>query len=454
MTHLRLLAPVAVDFGTTLGVASRDPEGYAELWRSARKPVEHVSDLPAGTKVALHHTEVVRSTLYDRLDKDSLPRPLHVLTVTCDADTLGHEPVAHATIVETEMRLYDHGIALLEIGLDVAAPPAGAPEDWLTKLQEQGVAMAAALAQTITTRVLDPVLSTVRELDPDHEVVEAAASEDSSARLESGLALWVARSLLVDPGDRAMLAHWTKGAIDDESEQARQDLLDGTGDRLVRWLNYAFVDVDGEGAAAFKEDGRFDDQWQGVGYAQVTYAVLDRIDARLATVLAESAAATERWQLEELKEQLVGLSGRAEVAIMDRQQLAKYLTRAVRRHMEEMLSVWDHDGLLQEPVQFKIEACGRRLDDLTARRTARSGVVTDLILLGIGVTSIASTAVAIIEFGRTSASDSLSTGYDLGGSRFTSWFSAQPIDAVLLVSGVISVVLVLLYLYFRRDDRS
>ena len=95
---------------------------------------------------------------------------------------------------------------------------------------------------------------------------------------------------------------------------------------------------------------------------------------------------------------------------------------------------------------------GRRLDDLAARRAARSGRVTDLILMGIGITSIASIALAISQFGRSAASDPLATGYDLGASDFTSWFAAQPVDVILLASAAASAVLVVLSLYFRRDD--
>lgn len=454
MTHLRLLVPVVVDFGIVPGAASRDPEGYASLWTRLAQRFDDASALPAGTTLSVHHTTRVRSVnQYSRIDEDSLGRPLHVLTLTGDAAALTARTGTDLTITSAELALYDHGVALLEIGVDAGAVPASDTASWLDGLQAGGVALAEQLARQITTQALDPVLAVARGLDPEHEVVEAPLQEDDPALADLGEALWVSRSLLVAPADRGALAHWTKDVVGGEDEQLRSALLDGDSDRLVRWLNYAFVDVDGEGSAAFAR-GRFADHWQGLRYAQMTYAVLDRIDSRLALVLAEAAAATERWQLEALRQSLVALSGRAEVAIIERQHLAKYLKRSVRVHMVQTLEGWDYAELLEGPVQFKIEACGRRLDDLTSKRTARSGFITDLILLGIGVTSIASTSLAIIDFGRASATDPISTGYDLGGSDFTSWFAAQPIDAVLLVSGVLSVILVLLYMYFRRDDRG
>ena len=136
---------------------------------------------------------------------------------------------------------------------------------------------------------------------------------------------------------------------------------------------------------------------------------------------------------------------------MERRDLAKYLKRAVRREMDAILAFWGYEKLLEEPVRFKIETCDRRLAELAARRTARSAMFTDLILLGIGVTSILGTALALTEFGRSIASDPASTVYDLGRSSIVEWVAAQPADAILLASGMTSVLMVVLYLFFRRD---
>jgi hypothetical protein len=195
----------------------------------------------------------------------------------------------------------------------------------------------------------------------------------------------------------------------------------------------------------------FRDQWDALRYAQVFYGTLDRIDTRLSKILADSAAATSRWDLEQLREHLLALSQRAELIIMERQDLSKYLKRSVRVEMDAILEFWDYEGLLAQPVRFKIEICDRRLAELAARRTARSGMFTDLILLGIGVTSILATALAVTEFGRSMANDPDMAVYDLGRSSMVEWVAAQPADAILIASGVVSLLLVVMYLFFRRD---
>lgn len=70
------------------------------------------------------------------------------------------------------------------------------------------------------------------------------------------------------------------------------------------------------------------------------------------------------------------------------------------------------------------------------------------------MTSILGTALALTEFGRSIASDPEMAAYDLGRSGIVDWVAAQPADAVLISSGVVSVLLVIVYLFFRRDRNS
>jgi hypothetical protein len=79
---------------------------------------------------------------------------------------------------------------------------------------------------------------------------------------------------------------------------------------------------------------------------------------------------------------------------------------------------------------------------------------TDIILLGIAMTSVLATALALTEFGRAVANDPEMAVYDFGRSSIVAWVAAQPADAILISSGVISVLIVLIYLFFRRDHRA
>ncbi|MEE6310275.1 hypothetical protein V1634_25900 [Plantactinospora veratri] len=470
MTQLRILAPVVVDFYAVPGAALRDPGAHARFWAerqpaldallprlAARGPAEVAGPPPT---VVLKHTRPRSSlNLYRSISEHAAERTLHVLTGRLRPEHLTQRPgdLLWAGTVEISFRLYDHGLMLLEMLAEVdpwLAGQTGPLPARLDGLQARAVELGEQTAREIVRRYLDPVLALLREADRDEEVLRAATPADDPVTAEFGETLWVTRSLVVDPsapGAEEMTRHWVKDVVIADDQRPPADrLLDGDLDHLVRWLNYLFLDRTGAGARMLPGDP-FRDQWEALRYAQVFYGVLERIDARLSKILADSAAAGSRWELEQLKGKLTGLSQRAELIIMERQDLSKYLKRAVRVEMDAILDFWDYEKLLEQPVLFKIDLCGRRLAELAARRTARSAMFTDLILLGIAMTSILGTALAVTEFGRSIASDPEMAVYDLGRSSLVAWVASQPADAILVTSGVVSALLVIVYLFFRRD---
>ncbi|GAA4445710.1 hypothetical protein [Phytohabitans houttuyneae] len=472
MTQLRILAPVVVDYYAVPGATLRDPVGYATFW-AGRQPeldalMARLSPDLAGPPpaVTLEHTRPTSSlNLYRTISDHAVERTLHVLTgalrpahLPDEFDATG-DPV-RLGVTEISFRLYDHGLMLLELLVDVA-PSFTAPGPDLAArlddLQARAVELGERAARETVRRYLDPVLEELRRADRDGRIIAPPTPPEDPVTAEFGEALWVTRSLVVvpsEPGADGVVRHWLKDVVIPADDRAPADrLLDGDGEHCVRWLNYLFMDTAGAGGGMRRGDP-FRDQWDALRYAQVYYGVLDRIDTRLSKILADSAAADSRWELEQLRGHLMGLSQRAELIIMERRDLAKYLKRSVRTEMDAILAFWDYETLLEEPVRFKIETCDRRLAELAARRTARSAMFTDLILLGIGVTSILGTALALTEFGRSIANDPDSSVYDLGRSSIVEWVAAQPADAILIGSGVTSVLMVVLYLFFRRDKSA
>lgn len=490
MTELRILAPVVVDFYAEPGAALREPVAHAQFWVERQPEVDellrqlnpargaangadgssegdgNVPVAPAAApppRVVLEHTRPRSSlNLYRTISDHAVERTLHVLTGTlCPAhlpdEFAGRTDPLHAGVTEISFRLYDHGLMLLELLADVDAWLAGDPADLparLDALQAAAVGLGERAAREVVRRYLDPVLGLLRAADRRAQVLHPPVPPSDPVRAEFGEALWVTRSLVIDPaapGAPEIVRHWVKDVVGSRDDRPAADrLLDGEINHLVRWLNYIFLDRTGAGGRMLPGDP-FRDQWDALRYAQVFYGVLERIDTRLSKILADSAAAGSRWELEQLRGELTRLSQRAELIIMERQDLSKYLKRAVRVEMDAILDFWDYEKLLEQPVLFKVELCGRRLAELAARRTARSAMFTDLILLGIAMTSILGTALAVTEFGRSIATDPEMAAYDLGRSSIVEWVAAQPADAIVVTSGVVSALLVIVYLFFRRD---
>lgn len=462
MIALRVLAPVLVDFSCGAGASLREGTEYADFWQGCESEVANgavvLADQPAVTFE--HARRVSQLNLYQTTDSDSSGRPLNVLTLswqrpaTAFRDVVG-TATAHS-VESVEVLLYDHGIALVEVLVhfpDLLQEPD--LEAALADMQRYAIDLGESIASAAVTSYLDPIIELARACDPDKRHVLSRSAADSFGAADFGSPMWVARSIFVSAQtsaerDRALGIWLENVTAHDGDNPAVEEILAGRTSRSVKWLNYAFLDDRkplGTVAA-----GAHEDDWQALRLAQYFYAALDRIDSLLMRVLADAEAAESSGRLESLRRQLVGLSQRAELLIMERHRISKYLSRSVRTKMDALLQYWDQDRLIEEPVRFKIELCNRRLAEIAARRSARSAVFTDVILLGIGVTSILATALAVSEFGRTSRSDPDQSAYDLGRSSLIEWFASQPADAVLVVSGVVSALLVALYLFFRRND--
>ena len=79
---------------------------------------------------------------------------------------------------------------------------------------------------------------------------------------------------------------------------------------------------------------------------------------------------------------------------------------------------------------------------------------TDIILMSIGVTSVLATAIALVQFGRDAGQDPSQSVFDLGNGSITSWLSSQSMDAILILSLMLSIVLVAVFIWKRRQSLS
>lgn len=442
MTHLRLIAPVPVPISVVPGAHERDPAAYARFWAEVADEVGAARALDT-TRFSVqwdHAGQVQADSRYNELDTEALDRPFHVMTLR----TLRPSTSDDAPLSDVEMRVYPHGVAVVECTLDLGHPPTEDQDAWLDRCQEQGIAAATRLAGELVADALAPVVDVAARRDRSGHVLVVDDDVNPTP-------LWVSRALVLAPEHRALSAHWTKDTVGEADDSERRELLEGTRDAVMRWVNYVFVTPDGPQALA---EGEFASHWSGLRYAQVIYGSLDRIDSRLGHVLALASGPDSRQRLSGLRSSLAQLSNRAELIVLDQQSIAKYVSRPVRAHMDRLLEAWEFESLVASPVQFKVEMCHRQLDQIATLRQSRAGLVTDVILLGIAVTSIAGVALAISEFGRAAADSPGTATYDLGSSGFTQWLAMQPVDGILIASAAASSIVVALYIYFRRHSNN
>lgn len=469
---IRLMAPTIVDYFEVPGALIRDPRSSAEFWGEQQDAVtDLVSSIVEGddgglTSITLEHA-VHQQTFgrYRTISKDSLDRPLQVMSGTIQPDQLQPEldpSAAHllAGVTQVEFRLFDHGVVLVEVLADADAwwhAASGSTPQRSDELQRAAVVLAEALAYDCVHRFIDPVLALLRAGDHKHRII-LPASRATAGTTPTGHTLWVSRAIIVgsdDPIGTSMIPHWLKdassGTHDDSAASER--LLAGELDNVTRWLNYVYMDRDGTGGE-MTGTSPIADSWQALRYAQYFYAAMDLIDHRLSRILADTIDVRPRSGVADLQEQLQSLSHRAEVIVMGLQDVSKYLKRSVRAEMDAILQAWEFHRLLEQPVRFKIGTCDRRLSEIAAKRSSRSTLYTDLILLGIAVTSILGTALALSDFGRSIAVNPDMAGYGVVNSSLTEWFASQPADTMVVSSAIVSLLVVLSYLHFRRKGSA
>jgi hypothetical protein len=451
---LRLLAPTTVDFFIVPGAVDRDRTRYEHFWQEAQQALE--VDRPWSDRIQaepqiLHATSAHPYNRYRTLDAHALARPLEVLELRAPSSDLPVEEESALAPLwgcagEVRWTLFDHGVVLVETEIDLTA--------WLGEHASGAVHHARALTEAAVSlgehaahcgrEVVSPIVEWLRPRSGASEIVmprlEAASRSADDCMHEP---LWVARSLVVDdPGEHAGLVHsWVRAGIGPDAAGRVGAFVAGEESHLAEWLTYAY-----------RSEAETADLWQAMRNAQFFYAAMELADTRLSAILARSLAVDTVWELNELRSSLERMSRRAQLISMEQRDVSKYLTRSVLREMERVLAEWGYEDVLEASATTKAAACQERIAELDRKRSARSALYTDLILLGIGVTSVVSTAVGLAEFGRVMASDRALSGYDVGRNDALSWFSAQPADAILLVSGVLSVFLIVVYLVLRRSQ--
>lgn len=507
----KLLAPVRTDFSIVSEAPIRDPDRYAAFWDEVAKNKHKLRPRLAGewalseelNEIRFPHASTHRRSPFNRyqsLESDSLERPIHVLEVE-----LGRSAIAAATTPEASLqgglfgrrierliwRVFDHGISLLEVDIRLGdflhtVPSTQVPAT-LNDLQQAGVVMGERLARRCTDALLQPLFDGLHAIPESAKYIES--DTETRGHKANGTVLWVTRTLIFekrdDPNRAAVIRHWLKdtGSVEDENDDAK--LEDGKDkekliDRLVRddtqhltrWLNYLFregsystlphaPDRDEQSENSAAPSGRaeqpelakpFCDAWEAMLYAQFFYGALDIVDLHLTHILAQSLARDSSLKVDQLKALLEQNIRKANLLLLQFHDSAKYYKRTVKSELDAILEHWDFETVLIEPVQEKIRLCRERLTLLHQKEAARSAIYTDIILLGIGITSIFGTSLALAEYGRTMATDADLGSYDVTSAHFIDWFAALPTDVILVGASILSLLLVVLYAYYRKQQ--
>lgn len=264
---------------------------------------------------------------------------------------------------------------------------------------------------------------------------------------------WASRALIFDPAIEAGASHQRQFAIDWLSNTRHSDeIVERLTTREIThsadWMNYVYLKETADNASEVKEN------WKALLRAQFYYSAMGRIDGNLTEILSWSMSPSEDISTSKLRQQLRQEMDFAEALFLKKSEVGKYVNPGSRVETERILEVWDFDDVLADPVQMKLQICQTRLDTIESERARSAGFFTDLILMVIGVTSILGTALAVVSLGRSASADPNQTVYDLGAGKLTTWIATQPMDVILLISTIVSVLMVIAFVAARKKSEQ
>jgi len=517
---LKLMAPFSIDkLRLNPTEITNSPAGYAREWDTVAGELNSfLKNLSSGkfkhqTTRFMHgtaYTEESRSR-YRTISTHSLPRQLHIveteIQLTIDAlrefikdgknipvpENQYHEQLIAANqdqLPDILIRLYDHGVGIIELDLDI-------PSEWITPdavsgqaaieprldyAQTAGIQLVENLGEALGDWLIQPLIREILKCETFGK--RFLLLRNDGQRKSPTRALWVTRSLIVEPDDpialmqtnhennpesaslklrRQIFAHWLKDV--GEAETIVEQGVRNAKTQCTRWLNYLFceqsygknypqqgwrrkagTDPDANDAVPFCET------WDALLIAQYYYSAFDQLQSQISHMLSLSVTSGGQRQMNDVKRHLNTAVGSANILEVEFEENSKYYSRRVGGRISRILEGWDFENSLRGVIRRRIEDCDNRLQEFHSRILEKNSFYTDLLLLGLGVVAIIEILLHLIEYGRTMTTDPNMAIYDSSSLSILRWLGSTPTDAMLLAGSIFSICLVAIYAFFRSTQ--
>lgn len=429
----RLVSPLRVDCLFQPGIEFREVEATFKFWDSVAAEVdaEHIRKLPSDTGFQYESTQSIE-----------IPNDISVMKkrVEIERECL-HGIDNELSLESVEWSLCDFGILLVEIslGLNLDQRQPGSVE--------QTVQQAASwVNREIIFREYEELRNAILGKDRYEEFVVF----DGGKKIENA---WASRAFIFDPSDKEHLSaqtdfarEWVGGSGD--KRQIVEKLARGEINHYAEWMNYIYVKETASNATELRES------WKALLRAQFFYSAMGRSDTKLMDILSWAMSRSEDISTTKLRDQLRREMDFAEALFLKKSEVGKYVNPSSRKETERILEGWDFEDVLEKPVEAKLQICQTRLDNIDSERARSAGFITDLILMVIGVTSILGTMLAVVSLGRGTSSDPNQTIYDFGAGDVTTWIATQPVDVILIISTMVSLIMIMAFVVARKKSET
>lgn len=493
---LHLMASLRTHFNLRDEEINATSSDYEQFWQRAYEASSYNDN--KFKSIQFLHRRSRREEQHSRfrsVDKDSLTRPLPILIFEVSPDNpvaavCWQKVIAQFTDQQEllnkmqlignsiNISLYDNCVALLQMDFDITKIMNEQKQEELANLldliQAAGIKMGEYLSRDLYQDSIKPFLQHLLELDNEasrfivNENFQFKRALNNAVLLPSStvdnhviVVNWVTRTLLVESQDKQnlpkVIEHWLKDCGD---QQIIDDARDNSAACAIRWLNYLFR----EDAYSWKTDGNgeinytapFSDEWQAMMNAQYYYATFEALNDSLRSTLSFAYQSSGRMKqktishLRTLNRALERDIVAANLAIIEYHNNFGYYNRNVGNVMKQIMAGWDFDEAILSQVKHNISLCEQRIAELHQKAASRSGFYSDILLLGIAVTSIVAFLFQLIEYGRNMSNDANLAIYESNSWNLVEFVSERPTDFIITLSLGIIIVLFVLYSWFRR----
>lgn len=428
MAEFRWMAPIFIGITSSPGIRDRDQDSYQSALNKLATSLSEYAATSPRAEAGSHPSGWAKAS------GAALPWPLEVLQGTYEEPPLTPNS-SNAIILRKNINwcLFDYGVFLADGFLQVDDEQLSQPR----QLEEQ----IRQLISKTTRRISKEITTCIRKSSTKISDFDRYFLDDDDDGAEP---LWVTRAFQMDTSNfehEKFASEWISN-VDDDNDLEFKRLMSGEDVQVARWMNHV------HNAAEHEE---LNWRWNALKDAQFFWASLQHVDEKLRRILAASMADSREIDLRDVRHTLNDTVNSAVDLIMVQDEYRQCAPRKIKEKVDQFHTVWGYEPDLKKPAQTKLALCQDRIAKLSSEQQERSAVTTDVILLGIGLTSLLATAVALVQFGRDASNDPHQSMFDLGNGNITSWLSSQSMDSVLVISLFASLILMILFFWKRRQ---
>lgn len=366
--------------------------------------------------------------------------PLAILPGDQATSTTGAEQMATLkttsctlTLDAARLSVYSHGAAILEFAWRVDNPDLAAITKDLVSIQSQLFDKSQELARCLVNRLVflarrTGIIAGESKVQSEQTLWEPKWTSGALVLAGENLSPAEAKAWLGDQG------------LSDKRIRAFCESTEGS-DQLASWMRYTYR-IDETNPAAVLDSAPL----RAMRYCQYIFAAADLADESLSVALGRSYDTVQRTEIADVRTALSESSNRLRVIEIEHSGLMKLLALGERSSINQTLDQWQFREVIMNPAKSKSLAAQERLTELSDISQRTANLISEVILLGIALTSLFGTMLALAQYGRSMVSDPTYSSYAQESGSLLDFIAGVSTNGMIIGTFIVCLLLSVGYL--------